>query len=84
MTASTLLGTERETGLSLRGVGKRYGPVTVLSDLDLDVRPGEVLGLLGENGAGIANAKPAEEMPLDEGSARRTVRPSPSQGRTNL
>jgi ribose transport system ATP-binding protein len=38
--------------LSLRGVGKRYGQVTVLSDVDLDVRQGEVLALLGENGAG--------------------------------
>jgi ribose transport system ATP-binding protein len=39
-------------GLSLRGIGKNYGPVTVLSDVDLDVRPGELLALLGENGAG--------------------------------
>ncbi len=40
------------TVLSLRGVGKRYGQVTVLSDVNLDVRPGELLALLGENGAG--------------------------------
>ena len=39
-------------GLSLRGVGKKYGPITVLSDVDLDVRPGEAIALLGENGAG--------------------------------
>jgi ribose transport system ATP-binding protein len=39
-------------GLGLRGIGKKYGPITVLSDVDLDVRPGEVLALLGENGAG--------------------------------
>ena len=39
-------------GLSLSGIGKRYGPITVLSDVDLDVRPGEALALLGENGAG--------------------------------
>ncbi len=39
-------------GLALRGVGKKYGPITVLSDVDLDVRPGEVIALLGENGAG--------------------------------
>ena len=38
--------------LSLSGVGKRYGQVTVLSDVNLDVRQGEVLALLGENGAG--------------------------------
>ena len=41
-----------ENGLSLRGIGKNYGPVTVLSEVDLDLRPGEVLALLGENGAG--------------------------------
>ncbi len=39
-------------GLSLCGVGKKYGPITVVSDVDLDVRPGEALALIGENGAG--------------------------------
>ncbi len=39
-------------GLALRGVGKNYGLITVLSDVDLDVRPGEAIALLGENGAG--------------------------------
>ncbi|WP_216322108.1 sugar ABC transporter ATP-binding protein [Deinococcus aestuarii] len=39
-------------GLSVRGVGKRYGQNVVLDHIDLDVRPGEVVALLGENGAG--------------------------------
>ncbi|WP_413989432.1 sugar ABC transporter ATP-binding protein [Labrys okinawensis] len=39
-------------GLSVRGAGKKYGPVTVLEGVDLDVGPGEVVALLGENGAG--------------------------------
>ena len=39
-------------GLVVRGVGKTFGPVNVLRGIDLDVRPGEVLALLGENGAG--------------------------------
>ena len=39
-------------GLSIRGVTKRYGSITVLRDVDLDVRPGEIVALLGENGAG--------------------------------
>ena len=39
-------------GLSLRGIGKKYGPITVLNDVNLDVRPGEAIALLGENGAG--------------------------------
>ena len=39
-------------GLSVRGLGKAYFGNWVLSDVDLDVRPGEVVALLGENGAG--------------------------------
>ncbi|WP_059004236.1 sugar ABC transporter ATP-binding protein [Pseudomonas syringae] len=38
--------------LCLRNIGKFYGPVQVLSQINVDVRPGEVLALLGENGAG--------------------------------
>jgi ribose transport system ATP-binding protein len=41
-----------DVALSIRGIGKKYGQVTVLSDVNLDVRRGEVLALLGENGAG--------------------------------
>lgn len=36
----------------MQGIGKRFGPVTVLADVDLEVRAGEVLVLAGENGAG--------------------------------
>jgi ABC-2 type transport system ATP-binding protein len=35
-----------------RGLTKRFGLVTALEDLDLEVRQGEVLGYLGPNGAG--------------------------------
>ncbi len=38
--------------LRLEGVGKSFAESRVLADLDLDVRPGEVLALLGANGAG--------------------------------
>ena len=38
--------------VSLRGIKKRYGSTTALDDLDLDLRPGEVLGIAGPNGAG--------------------------------
>jgi monosaccharide-transporting ATPase len=38
--------------LAARGLRKRFGPVLALDSVDLEVRPGEVLGLMGENGAG--------------------------------
>ncbi len=41
-----------EPALSLRGVVKRFGSLTAVDGLDLDVAPGTCLGLLGPNGAG--------------------------------
>ena len=38
--------------LALNGVSKRFGVVQALAGVDLDVRAGEVLALVGENGAG--------------------------------
>jgi len=38
--------------LSLRGIAKSFDANVVLSDIDLDVYEGEVVALLGENGAG--------------------------------
>ncbi len=35
-----------------RGVAVRYGSREVLSEIDLDVRPGEILGVIGPNGSG--------------------------------
>ena len=42
----------RAPAVHLRGLVKRYGDTTVLDNLDLDVRAGEVHGFLGPNGAG--------------------------------
>ena len=38
--------------IELRGVVKRFGPITAVDGLDLDVPAGICLGLLGPNGAG--------------------------------
>jgi lipooligosaccharide transport system ATP-binding protein len=43
---------ERELAIRLRGVVKRYGPITAVAGLDLDVPIGTCVGLLGPNGAG--------------------------------
>ncbi|MBU0801534.1 MAG: sugar ABC transporter ATP-binding protein [Alphaproteobacteria bacterium] len=44
--------TERKPILTLRQIRKSFGPTEVLHGIDLDVYPGEVVALLGENGAG--------------------------------
>ena len=41
-----------ELRLSARGLRKGYGGRLVVSDVDIEVGPGEVVGLLGPNGAG--------------------------------
>ncbi len=40
------------TVISLRGVSHSYGAVRALVDVDLDVRPHEVVAVVGDNGAG--------------------------------
>lgn len=45
-----------DSSVHARGLTKRYGDVTALSGLDLDVAAGTVLGLLGPNGAGKTTA----------------------------
>jgi lipooligosaccharide transport system ATP-binding protein len=41
-----------ELAIRMRGVVKRYGPITAVGGLDLDVPIGTCIGLLGPNGAG--------------------------------
>jgi lipooligosaccharide transport system ATP-binding protein len=41
-----------ELAIRLRGVVKRYGPITAVDGLDLEVPVGTCVGLLGPNGAG--------------------------------
>jgi D-xylose transport system ATP-binding protein len=58
----------RKPVLSLFGVSKRFGAVQALADVSIEVFPGEVLALVGDNGAGkstmikvIAGVNPADQ-----------------------
>jgi lipooligosaccharide transport system ATP-binding protein len=56
--------------IALRGVVKRFGPITAVAGLDLEVAPGVCYGLLGPNGAGKSTTMrmlTAQAIP-DEGS----------------
>lgn len=59
MPAAGFSGHEARTGVNplppaveLRGITKRFGPVEVLSDVELTLEPGRIHALAGENGAG--------------------------------
>src|SRR5918996_5088810 len=52
MTAPATSAERAEPVLRLRGVGRRFGGVHAVSDVDLEVRPGERRAILGPNGAG--------------------------------
>src|SRR5262245_10181690 len=47
---------DTNSGIVADGLGKRYGDLWALRDLDLEVPAGSVLGLLGHNGAGKTTA----------------------------
>ena len=38
--------------VQMRGIYKRFGGVHAVADMSMDLYPGEVVGLLGHNGAG--------------------------------
>ena len=43
-----------EIAIRVRGLATRFGPQVVHSDLDLDVRRGEILGVVGPSGSGMS------------------------------
>src|SRR3954468_14729081 len=50
------MNTSQDAGIFAEGLGKRYGDLWALRDVDLAVPQGSVLGLLGHNGAGKTTA----------------------------
>ena len=40
------------TLLDVRGVSKSFGAIRAVNDISFSVAPGEVIGLMGDNGAG--------------------------------
>jgi simple sugar transport system ATP-binding protein len=52
MTAGTEVNDRRDVVLRIEEISKSFGAVRVLRNVDLQLRRGEVLGLVGDNGAG--------------------------------
>ena len=75
--------------LRLRGVGRRFGGLHAVREVDLDVAPGERRAILGPNGAGkttLFNVI-AGDMPPSSGSVElfgRDVTPLPARARARL
>ena len=52
MTADDTPQKPDEAIIRLEGVSRHFGPFTAVDNVSLDIRPGEVFGLIGHNGAG--------------------------------
>ena len=86
MTDSDLITDGRAAGadvpvLRLRGLQKRFGQLHALKGIDLEVRRGEVVGLIGENGAGkstllkiLTGIQPADEGTFEVNGERARFR----------
>ncbi|MFM6980502.1 MAG: ABC transporter ATP-binding protein [Micrococcales bacterium] len=48
----TLLASDQKPAISLRGLQKKFGSVTAVENLDLDIRAGEFFSMLGPSGSG--------------------------------
>ncbi|NUS70236.1 MAG: sugar ABC transporter ATP-binding protein [Ensifer adhaerens] len=78
----------QEPILTARGLVKRYGRVTALDHADFDLYPGEILAVIGDNGAGKSSMIKAISGAItpDEGEIRLEGQPihfrSPMEART--
>ena len=75
----------------MRGVGRRFGGLQAVSDVDLDVAPGERRAILGPNGAGkttlfnvIAGDIPASTGSVELLGSDVTTRPARARARVGL
>jgi simple sugar transport system ATP-binding protein len=75
--------------LEVRGVSKSFGAIRALTDVSLAVEPGEVVGLMGDNGAGkstmvkliAGNFPPNEGDLLVDGQVCHFLKPIEARGR---
>ena len=75
--------------LEVRGVSKNFGAIRALTDVSLAVEPGEVVGLMGDNGAGkstmvkliAGNFPPSEGELLVDGEVCHFLKPIEARGR---
>ena len=77
MTPAAALDTPHDGVVSLKGIWKSFGGLSVLKDVSIDLRRGEVHVLLGENGAGkstLVNVMIGAHAP-DRGEVRLHAKP---------
>jgi ABC-type sugar transport system ATPase subunit len=72
-----VMSTDKKPVLTARGIVKRYGRVTALDQADFDLYPGEVLAVIGDNGAGKSSLIKALSgaITVDEGTIELDGKP---------
>ncbi|HEX7738877.1 MAG TPA: ATP-binding cassette domain-containing protein [Marmoricola sp.] len=69
---TTPAGPIADTAVHARGLVKRFGDLTAVDGIDLEIARGEIYGVLGPNGAGKTTTLKmlATLLPMDEGEAQ--------------
>ena len=76
---------ENASAISMIGINKRFPGVVALKDVSIEIRPGEVVGLIGENGAGkstLMKILSGVYQPDSGGSSSRERKPASKARRT--
>jgi len=81
--AATDALTSRGGTVTLSKVNKWFGDVHVLQDIDIEVKPGEVVDVIGPSGAGTATlCRPINRLePIDSGTIALDGQPLPAEGK---